>query len=72
MNEFWKWLLQFLNEHWQDLALGAGIAYNALKCPKTAEQRKTAKSMKADKKAEKAVKKAELAVNKAKELKENA
>ena len=65
MNEFWKWLLQFLSENWQDLALGAGIAYNALKCPKTAEERKTAKSMKADKKAEKAV-------SKAKELKENA
>lgn len=65
---FWKWLIEFLESNWTELALGAGLLWNGLKVPKTAEERKKIKANKATKSAEKAIAKAEKKAEKAKEL----
>lgn len=57
MGEFWNWLSNFLNEHWQDLALGGGILFNCLHTPKTAAEKLAAKKEKAAAKTAKAEKK---------------
>lgn len=68
---FWEWLINFLENNWTDLALGAGLLWNALKVPRTTEERKQIKADKAEKDAEKAVARAEKKAQKAKELKAN-
>ena len=65
---FWEWLINFLENNWTELALGAGLLWNGLKVPKTAEERKQIKANKATKSAEKAIVKAEKKAEKAKEL----
>lgn len=65
---FWEWLINFLEKNWTELALGAGLLWNGLKVPKTAEERKQIKAKKATKSAEKAIAKAEKKAEKAKEL----
>ena len=44
---FWQIVLEFLTDHWQDLALGSGIAFNCLHRQKTEEEKQQIKHNKA-------------------------
>lgn len=64
MGEFWNWLSNFLNEHWQDLALGGGILFNCLRTPKTAAEKAARKKAKAHARTIKAEKKLKATLEK--------
>lgn len=55
--EFWNWVLEFLTEHWQDLLIGGGIAFNCVHRPKTQEEKTAIKKEKAHKRSLKLEKK---------------
>lgn len=74
MEEFWLYLLEFIEEHWTDLCIGAGLLWNGLKKPpKTKEEREadkhTKELAKAEKRASKSVLRAQKDVKHAEELK---